>query len=204
MHFEGYHETQGTSVVVECGKGADRPGGQGKRAVYLEEHAHLEGGVSCPDGDHTRSACPEGQGVRNAHSESYGLKVCLEASYLDGQCWFPEGDHMRVALLENGMKAEAKAGWRPYLDRAAWPEPFCPDQFPKGKHMRAALPESKEMKAACPEGYGWRPCPERAACPEASYSYGNGWRAFFSEGDHVRSARLEGQGVRNVVEWCAQ
>ena len=78
MHFEGYHETQGTSVVVECGKGADSPGGQGTRAVYLD--AHLEGEVSCPDGDHTRSACPEGQGVRNAHPEGHGLKPCLEAS----------------------------------------------------------------------------------------------------------------------------
>ena len=80
---------------------------------------------------------------------------------------------MRVALLENGMKAEGH-GTRLYPERAVWPEAFCP------------------------EGYGWRPRPERAACPEASYPYGHGWRAFFPEGDHVRSARLE--GVRNVVE----
>ena len=36
LHFEGYHETQDTSVVVECGKGADNPGGQGTKAVYIE------------------------------------------------------------------------------------------------------------------------------------------------------------------------
>ena len=126
--------------------------------------------------------------MRNDHPEGHGVKACLEAPSPDGQCWFPEGDNMRAALLENGMKAEGhgtKVGWRLYPERAA-----------------------------CPEGYGWRPrpenatCPEasypeRAACPEASYPYGNGWRAFFPEGDHVRSARLEGEGVRNVVEWCA-
>ena len=120
--------------------------------------------------------------MRDAHPEGHGLKPCLEASYPDGQCWFPEGDHMRVALLENGMKAEGhdtKVGWRLYPEKA-----FCPEAF-------------------CPRGYSWRSRPERAACPEASYLYGNGWRAFFRKGDHVRSASLEGQGVRNMVEWCA-
>ena len=120
--------------------------------------------------------------MRNDHPKGYGVKACVEASSPDGQCWFPEDDHMRVVLLENGVKAEGhgtKVGWRLYPEMAAWPEAFYP------------------------EGYSWWPRPESAACPEASYPYGNGWKAFFPEGDHVRSAHLEGEGVRNVVEWCA-
>ena len=72
--------------------------------------------------------------MRNDHPEGHGVKACLETSYPDGQCWFPEGDHMRAALLENGMKAEGhgtKVGWRPYPERAA-----CPDS---GRWQRRSL-----------------------------------------------------------------
>ena len=97
--------------------------------------------------------------MRNVHHEAHDLKPCV-VSCPDGHGWFPEGDHMRAALLEKGIKAEGhgtRTGWRPCSERISCLEGFCPDRhgwFPEG--LRAALPESQDMKADCPEGHGWR------------------------------------------------